>query len=153
MGRPIDHTSLHRTAKYFMDSGRVMSHEAAMALLEQFGLTICVGDEIAHSVHHQTALLTLINVARRTLLGGIEVGGLPDCTSLTSLAPNRQLIDAVRELGGVPVSDIRKEWPTALIGSANATTTPCWRATWEGWRGGVITASRGQRLAETAAIA
>lgn len=153
MGQPIDHTSLHRTAKYFMDSGRVMSHEAAMALLEQFGLTICVGDEIAHSVHHQTALLTLINVARRTLLGGIEVRGLPDCTSLTSLAPNRRLMDAVRELGGVPVSDIRKEWPTALIGSVSTTTTPCWRVTWEGWRGGVIPASRGQRLAETEAIA
>jgi len=154
VGPPIDHTSLHRTAKYFMDSGRVVSHEAAMALLEQFGLTICVGDEILHSVHHQTALLTLVNVARRTLLGGIEVRGLPDCASLTPLAPNRRLIDAVRELGGVPVLDVRKEWPSALIGSADAitATAPCWRVTWEGWRGGVVPARMGQRLAETGTI-
>lgn len=155
MGQPIDHTRLHRTAKYFMDKGRVVSHEEAMALLEKFGLTILVGDEIAHSLHHQTALLTLINVARRTLLGGIEVYGLPDCASLTPLAPNSRLIDAVRELGGATVSDVREEWPSALIGSADAraTTTPCWQMTWEGWRGGVIPVRMGRCLAEANAIA
>ena len=107
MRQPIDHESLHRTAKYFMDSGQATSHEAAMDLLEQFGLTICVGGEIAHSVRHQAALLTLVNTARRTLLGGIEVSGLLDCASLTRLAPDRSLIDAVRELSGIPVSSAR----------------------------------------------
>jgi hypothetical protein len=155
MGQRIDHTSLHRTAKYFMDSGRVMSHDEAMALLEKFGLTICVGDEVAHSAHHQTALLTLINVARRTLLGGIEVCGLIDCASLTPLATKQRLIDAVRELGGVPVSAARKDWPSALIGNANAVaaTVPCWQLTWEGWRGGVVPARMGKCVAETNAIA
>ena len=66
MDNVIDETSLHRTAKYFMDSGRAQTHEEAMGLLKQFGLTIHVGDEIENSVDHQTALLTLINVARRT---------------------------------------------------------------------------------------
>ena len=72
MDAPIDHTRLHRTAKYFMDSGRVASHQEAMELLKKFGLTIFVGPDIATSVNHQTALLTLVNTARRTLLGGIE---------------------------------------------------------------------------------
>jgi len=153
--QPIDHESLHRTAKYFMDSGRAASHEAAMHLLEQFGLTICIGAEIAHSAHHQVALLTLVNTARRTLLGGIEVAGLPDCASLTRLAPDRSLIEAVRELGGVPVSTIRAGWPAALIGDAAAivSAAPCWRLTWEGWRGGVTPARGCHRLAETDAIA
>jgi hypothetical protein len=155
MDRPVDHESLHRTAKYFMDSGRADSHQAAMGLLEQFGLAICVGGDIAHSAHHQTALLTLVNTARRTLLGGIEVMGLPDCASLTRLAPDRPLIDAVRELGGVPVSSIREKWPAALIGDAEpiAPAAPCWRVTWEGWRGGAIPARQGRRLAESDAIA
>ena len=89
MGSPSITTSLHRAAKYFMDSGQAASHEAAMDLLERFGLTICVGDEIAHSAHHQTALLTLVNAARRTLLGGIEVSGLPDAPVSRRLAPDR----------------------------------------------------------------
>src|SRR6266699_1908841 len=100
MGKPLDQHSLHRTAKYFMDSGRAATHDAAMDLLEKFGLTIHVGEEITHSLHHQIALLTLINVARRTLLAGIEVVGLPDGISLTALAPARTLKDAVHELGG-----------------------------------------------------
>ncbi len=154
MNRPVDHETLHRTAKYFMDSGRVASHEAAMNLLEQFGLTVRVGADIANSPPHQTALLTLINTARRTFLGGIEIAGLPNCANLTRLAPDRPLARAVRELGGTPVSRVRDEWPIALIGDVEpiATATPLWRLTWEGWRGGVIPARRGRRLAETGAI-
>ena len=72
-----------------MDSGRVETHEEAMTLLKSFGLTIHVGDEIAHSANHQTALLTLINTARRSLLAGVEIVGLPNVMSLTPLAPNQ----------------------------------------------------------------
>jgi hypothetical protein len=60
---PVDHETLHRTAKYFMDSGQAASHEEAMSLLERFGLAVCVGADIAMSVHNQTALLTLVNTA------------------------------------------------------------------------------------------
>src|ERR1035438_4189846 len=44
MGNIVDPNSLHRTAKYFMDNGRAESHDEAMTLLAQFGLTIYVGD-------------------------------------------------------------------------------------------------------------
>ena len=52
-------------------------------------------------VDHQTALLTLVNTARRTLLGGIEIVGLPDVISAATLAPNQPLRHAVHDLGGV----------------------------------------------------
>src|ERR1700692_427094 len=100
MGQIIKPDSLHRTAKYFMDNGRADTHEDAMTLLDGFGLTIFVGQEIAGSVHQQTALLTLVNAARRTLLGGIDVVGLPDAPSLTPLAHGQPLAEAVRDYGG-----------------------------------------------------
>jgi hypothetical protein len=154
MHEPVNHETLHRTAKYFMDNGRAASREEAMDLLKQFGLAIRVGGEIATSPHHQAALLTLVNTARRTLLGGIQVAGLPDCASLTRLAPNRLLAQAVTELGGEPVAQVREDWPLALIGDVESAgnATPAWRLTWDGWRGGVVPVRAGKRLPEASAI-
>jgi len=155
MGRIVDHTTLHRAAKYFMDSGKAGTHEAAMDLLERFGLTIHAGPELQHSADHQTALLTLVNVARRTLLAGIEVTGLADeARCISALAPGRLLSVAVRALGGRVVSETRPAWPSAIIGSADITTiaAPCWRVTWAGWRGGVIPARHRGPLPETATM-
>jgi hypothetical protein len=152
MEQVIEHTTLHRTAKYFMDNGRAETHGAAMDLLAKFGLTIFVGPEVARSANHQVALLTLINVARRTLLGGVEVVGLlDDAMSITALAPDQVLRDAVHEFGGTLVSEARQGWPSAVIGSAAAAAglaVPCWRLTWSGWRGGVVPVRDGRRLAE-----
>lgn len=155
MGRIVDHTTLHRAAKYFMDRGKAATHDAAMDMLERFGLTIHTGPEIARSADHQAALLTLVNAARRTLLGGVEIAGLQDAPSLTPLAPDRMLSIAVREMGGRIVPEPRKSWPSAVIGNADIAPTeaPCWRITWEGWRGGVIPVGHGGALAETGAMA
>ena len=154
MADVLDHTSLHRTAKYFMDSGKAATHEDAMNLLQTFGLTIYVGEEITRSLHHQTALLTLVNVARRSFLGGIDVVGLGDGLSISALAPNSNLSDAVHELGGRIVPRARLNWPSAIIGDANHKQgdAPCWQLTWEGWRGGVIPYRERRRLNESRAI-
>lgn len=150
----IDHTKLHRGAKIFMDSGRAATYEEAMALLGKFGLTIVVGADIASSVACQTALLSLVNVARRTFLAGIDVIGLSDCASKTALTSRDRLIDAVIELGGNVATEARPEWPTALIGNVTATPRglPAWKLTWAGWRGGVVPANSGERLADDEAM-
>lgn len=150
MADVLDQTSLHRTAKYFMDSGKAATHDDAMDMLQAFGLTIHVGEEITRSMHHQMALLTLVNVARRTFLGGIEVVGLSDVLSVSALAPNRRLSDAVYELGGRIVPCPRSSWPSALIGDVENLQgkAPCWQLTWEGWRGGVIPCRERRRLDE-----
>lgn len=155
MEQIIDQGSLHRTAKYFMDDGRAETYDEAMNLLKRFGLIIYVGPEIAVSAHHQAALLTLINLARRTLLAGVEVVGLPDAPSITPLAPNQRLREAVGNLGGRLVAGSEREWPSALIGGAErpASKLPCWRLTWDAWRGGVIPAREDRRLPEGRAIA
>jgi hypothetical protein len=154
MGRIVDPNTLHRTAKYFMDNGRAHSIEDAMAILNGFGLTIYVGSEIADSVHQQNALITLVNVAGRTLLGGIEVVGLPDVQSLTPIALDLSLRESVRRLGGRTVLAAKIDWPAAVIGDFTGLTLPsrCWRLTWSGWRGGVIPVRDGRRLQEQETI-
>ena len=150
MGQIVDPNSLHRTAKYFMDNGRVGSHEEAMMLLAQFGLSIYVGPEVLSSIHHQNALITLVNAARRTLLGGVDIVGLPNAQCLSPLAPKRSLKQAVSELGGRVVHEANPDWPSAVIGDAASSVTkkPSWRVTWSGWRGGVTPIRDDRRLQE-----
>jgi hypothetical protein len=150
----FDDDSLHRTAKYFMDTGRAERPEDAVALLATFGLSIAVGAEVATSPLHQIALLTLVNTARRTFLAGVEVFGITDCEILVPLAKAERLADAVRELGGTPVTAARPGWPCAIIGSVSvdASAKPAWQLTWQGWRAGVTPASRARRLDEARAI-
>ena len=146
---------MHRTAKYFMDDGRAESAEAAIAMLGAFGLTVRVGEEIAGSAEHQTALLTLVNVTSRTLLGGVEVVGLPDVPCGSRLAPAASLRSAVEGLGGKVVAQAKPDWPTAVIGTVDQLdcSEACWQLTWEGWRGGVVPWREKVRLGESASLA
>jgi hypothetical protein len=148
------HTRLHRTAKYFMDSGKAATCEEAMGMLQGFGLTIHVGDEITRSLHHQIALLTLVNVARRTFLGGIEIVGHSEAPSMSALAPGRSLSDALRALGGKIVRRARPDWPSAVIGDAEQIQgdAPCWHLAWAGWRGGVIPCRQRRPMVESEAM-
>jgi hypothetical protein len=147
MDQPL-HATLHRTAKYFMDSGRAQSSEEAMDLLRSFGLTITVGPEIGVSQDAQIALLTLVNLARRTFLGGVEVIGLEAVPALSRLTLAHTLADAVVQLGGRLAPRARGEWPMAVIGSAKVQQTahPAWRLTWQGWRAGVVPLREGWEL-------
>ena len=151
----IDHSTLHRTAKLFMDSGRAASHEEALTLLQTFGLSVVLGNASARTREGQIALLTLVNLARRTLLAGIEVSGAGSEPLLVPLANAGTIAEAVRELGGRVAAQPRAEWPCAVIGecSLGDSMFPRWRLTWEGWRGGVVPLRDGWRLSETNSIA
>ncbi len=135
----FDHTNLHRTAKYFMDNGRAATPEDAMSILKGFGMSIVVGNELATSRDHQIALLTLVNAARRTFLGGIEISGVPEGSLLVELATAGTLRSAIQKLGGNLVAEPRDDWPMAVIGTPENTPEirPAWQLHWSGWRGGV----------------
>ncbi|WP_407123439.1 hypothetical protein [Bradyrhizobium sp. STM 3561] len=151
----LDASTLHRGAKYFMDSGRAATHDEAMAMLRSFGLTIQVDASIASSHEEQIALLTLVNVARRSFLGGVEVVGLPDAKPLTRLTRARSLGRAVADYKGRVVTQANPAWPVAIIGrrSKPETERPAWRLRWSGWRGGVVPADAGDTEPNHAAIA
>src|SRR6266404_5890623 len=132
MNPAVTHETLHRGAKYFMDSGRAASHEEALDLLHRFGLYIEAGPEIADSRDHQIALLTLVNCARRTLLGGVYVMGVPAVRSLVRLTEDIDLPRAVEELGGRLVKERQTSWPCAVIGTASSSDhlDTTWQLTW-----------------------
>jgi hypothetical protein len=142
--------TLHRGAKYFMDTGRARSASHALEILGGFGLTIEVGPEVRDSRDHQIALLTLVNCARRMFLGGVDVVAVPSVPLLPDLVAAKRLDEAVAALGGVLVKTPASQWPSALIGSvpARSRARPAWQLTWSGWRGGVMPSS-GRRLSET----
>ncbi|MBL4929505.1 ubiquitin-activating E1 family protein [Fuscibacter oryzae] len=150
MSNEISAENLHRTAKYFMDSGRADTYAAALTMLEGFSLAVHVGADIETSRAKQVAVLTLVNLAHRTLLGGVTVVGVPDCQSLTALAQASKLRDAVAELGGRCSDTSPGNLPVAVIGNALSVPTgvPAWRMTWEGWRGGVAPLQHGVSLAD-----
>jgi hypothetical protein len=146
--------NLHRTAKYFMDTGRAESAEEAVSILKGFGLNILVGSEVGVSRDHQIALLSLVNMARRTFLGGVHIVQAPSAPSLVHLTDATTVRGAVHELGGTNVARMTRDWPIALIGSTNVdySNMPSWRLTWEGWRGGVVPVKDGRRLPELSSV-
>lgn len=150
-----DASTLHRGAKYFMDSGRAATHEEAMALLQSFGLTIYVGPNIATSRDEQVALLTLVNAARRSFLAGVSVVGLPkEAKPLTRLTRAATVARAVRELGGRVVRRAKPAWPVAIIGNVSTPMSKraAWRLAWSGWRAGVVPARAGDAAIVEAAV-
>jgi hypothetical protein len=148
---PVTAETLNRTAKYFMDTGRAESAEAATDILQGFGLSVLVGPEIASSRDHQVALLTLINCARRTLLGGVHLIGVSNEPNLTGVSHDETLRSAAQGLGAILADTCNPHWPSAIIGTAPAPEgpKPVWQLTWSGWRGGVIP-HKGKRLDEKA---
>lgn len=137
-----DPDRLHRTAKYFMDSGRAATAEDAVEMLARFGMAISVDATTAATESGQIAILTLVNTARRTMLGGVEVEGIGDEPVMTPLATEKTLRGAIEALGGICVDKARADWPRAIVGAGVPTggAAPAWRLQWSGWRGGVIPA-------------
>lgn len=153
MNVAVDPSTLHRTAKYFMDTGRASSPENALNILQSFGLSIVVDPALALTRNGQIALLTLVNIARRTFLSGIEVVGVPTTPALVSLTEAAELRAAVTELGAKCVDQVNTRWPIAVIGNVEgAAPQPVFRLTWAGWRGGVLPMSATMAQADVDAI-
>jgi hypothetical protein len=146
-----DHLS--RTVKLAMDSGEAATAEEAQRIFEGYRLRIAVGSDISQSPTRQAALLTAVNVARRCFLGGVEVVGCPNAELLILWRDCRTVADAVRDLKGelVEASETANDLPLIFIGDGG-TSLPASefavRATFDGWRGGVIPVDDREKLPE-----
>jgi hypothetical protein len=157
LGRPelADPDVLSRVVKMALDTGEADTVEAGYELFRSYRLSVVVGPELAGSAPHQAALVTIVNTARRAMLGGVTVVGDLDVPLLVPLPDCLNLADAVRKLGGSSEREAPDGVPVVTVGDAhwNGSRTPVSLAvTFEDWRGGVIPTSEGRRLREVEAI-
>ena len=142
--------TMHRGAKLFMDRGQASTYSDALGILGRFRVGVAVGGDVASSEASQVALLTAVNVARRAMLGGVNVAGCPDVASVTRLAPTMSLRRSVEMLGGRLVDAVDATAPVLLLGNVDPPEgcRTALRMTWQGWAGGVVPAGSNIRLAE-----
>ena len=119
------------------------TRDAALQILQSYGLSVRIAPSIAATRNGQIALLTLVNIARRTFLGGVEIEAISDIPCKVSLTTASSLQAAVEELGGKCVTALNGRWPMAAIGSVETDNgVPTWHLQWSGWRGGVLTSAQ-----------
>lgn len=141
--------TLHRAVKMALDSGEVTSVEEAEALFRSYRLAVVVGPDVASSPTHQAAVLTVVNTAARSFLGGVEVSGDTDCPLLVPWKSFGNLGEAVADLGGQVVREHHGAVPAVLLGDTGLLEARfSIRATFNGWAAGVFPAEDGGRLPE-----
>jgi hypothetical protein len=130
---------------------RAKSVEHAYEILSRYKLAISVGNDLTNDVAAQACLLSMVNVASRTFLGGVAVTGLTgDEKRQTPVGHGNRLGDAVRYLGGTLSSIIPDDAPVILLGdvrtSPSGTTTV--RATYGDLSAGVVCSDDDFRLSD-----
>lgn len=142
---------LNRTLKMMLDSGEAASIEEAQQIFEGFRLQIHIGKDIAFSATLQAALLTAVNTGRRCFLGGVTVIGKADVDLLIPWRRCRTLREAILDLQGETSEVFDDDSPQVFIGDADSEIPInefAVRATFDGWRGGVVPMEDNVRLDE-----
>lgn len=147
--------TLNRVVKMALDTGEAETVEAGYDLFRSYRVSVVVGPELAESPAHQAALVTVVNTARRAMLGGVTVVGDVDVPLRVPLSGCSNLADAVRKLGGHLERKAPPGVPVLTLGDTDCkgSSSPVSLAvTFEDWRGGVIPTSDSRRLRESGAI-
>lgn len=116
--------TLNRTMKLAMDEGKVQSYEQAEALFASFRLRLCVGPGFTEQPAAEAAVLTLLNAAPKTFLGGVELAApLEECCTLAWFA-GRPLAEVARQYGVATSNcgDQYTDMPTLHIGNEVSST-------------------------------
>lgn len=142
---------LNRSVKLAMDSGEARSPREAEMIFKRYRLGIIAGSDVASSPTKQAALLTAVNTGRRCFLGGVEVQ--IDCSDAELLVPwraCRTIGQAVVDLQGKLSRTTADNIPRIIIGDVKdqGRSDFAVRATFEGWRGGVVPVNDEGRLGE-----
>ncbi|HEY1929859.1 MAG TPA: hypothetical protein VGG92_20505 [Caulobacteraceae bacterium] len=145
---------LHRLVKEALDSGAADSLEAAQALFLGFRLNLVLDPGAASSRHHQAALLTAVNLARRVFLGGVTVTGALDVPLAVDMPLGATLGEAVTRLGGRAAASSEPDVPVIRIGGAPRPRGRGFemRLLWSGWCGGATPAYSDVQLNDESAM-
>ncbi|VAW71877.1 hypothetical protein MNBD_GAMMA12-1810 [hydrothermal vent metagenome] len=107
--------TLNRTAKIALDDGSSATLDDAIKRFESFKVQIVVGAGVASNTALQAVLLTLINAAPRTFLGGVLVTGETDVQLDLAWFKGKILSQVLPELNG-QLSDFSPDLPTIVVG-------------------------------------
>lgn len=110
--------AMNRTMKLAMDEGKVASYADAERLFRTFRLRITVGPGFSAAPGAEAAVLTLLNAARKTFLGGVEVvGQLQEHCTMAWF--HGQTLAEVANGFGVMCSEvgIDRDVPTIVVGA------------------------------------
>lgn len=140
---------LHRTVKLALDTGEASGIEEAERIFAGYRLQIVVGADISQKPFLQAALLTAVNCAARTMLGGVAVVGAIG-PLLVALRSYNDLAQAVAGLGGRLAAAPEVGLPTVTLGDVDAADLDplAIRATGAEWCGGIVPATSHLRLSE-----
>jgi len=133
--------TLNRVVKIAIDSGEVATVAAGYDLLRTYRVGVRVGPEVQKSPAHQAALLTIVNIARRALLGGVYIEGSLETPLRVPVPGHRTLAGAVAALGGQIVPEIAETMPTLILGNVARASNEhpvCLHVVFRDWRGGVL---------------
>lgn len=154
MDIPVNGDTLHRLMKQALDSGIVESVEAAKRLFEGYRLSVSIDPADADSPEHQTALLTVVALASRVFLGGVNVSGASDAPLLIGQVGNKSLADEIIQYGGAIASGLGEDPIIYIGGSARPRCDGfALRTHAAGWRGGITPAHSDIETAGKAPIA
>ena len=133
---------LHRLVKIAMDTGEAESVEHAQRIFAGYRIGIAVGPEIRKSRSHQAALLTLLRLAKRVFLGGIDIviaagGEVPNL-----LGAELSIAETIGKIGARCVNALSPHVPAICIGDVDVShaTSFAVRAVFSGWRAGILPA-------------
>jgi hypothetical protein len=110
--------ALNRTMKLAMDEGKAASYADAERLFRTFRLRIAVGRDFSATPAAEAAVLTLLNAARKTFLGGVDLVGHHQ--ERCSMAWFRgQTLAEVASGFGVPCGEVGmgSDTPTIIVGA------------------------------------
>lgn len=142
---------LNRTLKMILDTGEAASIEEAQRIFEGYRLQIHIGNDVASSPTLQAALLTAVNTGRRCFLGGVTVVGNTDNSLLIPWRRCRTLREAISDLQGEVSEVFDENSPQIFIGDTDSKISKnefAVRATFDGWRGGIVPMEDNVRLNE-----
>lgn len=150
-----DADNLHRLVKLALDSGEVATVSEGYELFRTYRVGIAVSNDVATSAASQAAILTMVNIAHRSLLGGVYVEGnlrVPLCVEFPG---SRTLEEAVLAIGGKIVSRLPDDIPLLVVGESktNSKHSVQLKVQFSGWRGGVIPADQESLSSEPTTIA
>lgn len=134
--------SLNRMVKLALDTGEAATVEEAHTLFAGYALHVGADAAASGTPAGQAALLTIVNAASRTFLGGVTVALEIDAPLAVPMAGYSTVAAAVEGLGGTLAPQPSAETPLILIGKGGAGTARSFavRIVAGGWRGGCVPA-------------